>query len=320
MTASPSGEQHEITFETHHAVITEVGGGLRSFAVDGRDVVDGYDGTSGARRAAGQLLVPSPNRLEDGVRLRWSPPSAPLRTRPRPTRSTGSSAGGLGVGDRVSPGHAGASCFGPARVSVLPFALGVEYTLSTNGLSVRTTAVNVGGDASPYGTAPVRISRSAPPSTPSLRGRRGDACCSTTTGPPDRLRSVDGTGATSGRPAVSATILATTFTDLDQGPGGRHACPRRIPRPGDTHAVGRPAPSRPHALHRRSTPPRSTSGPRRRADDLPAERLQHEHGRHPRTRRIGIRHVGHQHDGMSMCAFSRRLRPGGRGRRSTGWE
>ena len=39
---SPSGEQFEIAFEDQRAVVVEVGGGLRTYSVDGREVIDGY--------------------------------------------------------------------------------------------------------------------------------------------------------------------------------------------------------------------------------------------------------------------------------------
>ena len=62
----PSGEQFEIRAGDHRAVVTEVGATLRSYTVDGHDVVDGFpvDETSAAGR--GQVPAPWPNRLEDG--------------------------------------------------------------------------------------------------------------------------------------------------------------------------------------------------------------------------------------------------------------
>jgi aldose 1-epimerase len=66
VTATPTGEQYEIASSTHRAVITEVGATLRSFSVEGRDVVRGFgvqDMISGGR---GQNLIPWPNRIRDG--------------------------------------------------------------------------------------------------------------------------------------------------------------------------------------------------------------------------------------------------------------
>ena len=63
----PTGEQFEIRAGGHGAVIAAVGATLRSYRVDGHDVIDGFsiDETSSAGR--GQVLAPWPNRLEDGT-------------------------------------------------------------------------------------------------------------------------------------------------------------------------------------------------------------------------------------------------------------
>ena len=66
MSTPPTGEQYEIVSGTRRAVVTEVGATLRSFSVDGRDVVRGFgveDQISGGR---GQNLIPWPNRIRDG--------------------------------------------------------------------------------------------------------------------------------------------------------------------------------------------------------------------------------------------------------------
>ncbi len=39
---APSGEQFEIACEDQHAVVVEVGGGIRTYDVEGRAVLDGY--------------------------------------------------------------------------------------------------------------------------------------------------------------------------------------------------------------------------------------------------------------------------------------
>src|SRR4051794_6250762 len=65
----PSGEQVEISHGPHSAVAVTVGGGLRTYTVDGHDVLDGYDVTAMADGARAQTLVPWPNRVRDG---KWS--------------------------------------------------------------------------------------------------------------------------------------------------------------------------------------------------------------------------------------------------------
>lgn len=46
--------------------MVEVGGGVRTYRVAGRDVLDGYAETDLAPGSAGQILMPWPNRIRDG--------------------------------------------------------------------------------------------------------------------------------------------------------------------------------------------------------------------------------------------------------------
>ena len=64
---SPSGEQFEIAFEDQEAVVVEVGGGLRSYRADGRELIDGYGRSEMCPSARGQVLMPWPNRLAGGA-------------------------------------------------------------------------------------------------------------------------------------------------------------------------------------------------------------------------------------------------------------
>jgi aldose 1-epimerase len=91
----PSGRQFEIALGDQRVVVVEVGGGLRSYAVGGADVLDGYEVGGACTSGRGQVLIPWPNRIGQGsyefggreyLRCPW--------TRCRiETRSTGSSAG-----------------------------------------------------------------------------------------------------------------------------------------------------------------------------------------------------------------------------------
>lgn len=67
----PSGEQIELRHGSQTAVVVTVGGGVRSYRVDGRDVLDGYAEDAVCDGARGQLLVPWPNRVADG-RWEWN--------------------------------------------------------------------------------------------------------------------------------------------------------------------------------------------------------------------------------------------------------
>ncbi len=65
-TSSPSGEQFTIVSGDHRATLTEVGGGLRSYEVNGNPLVAGYSEDQLAPAGAGQVLAPWPNRIDHG--------------------------------------------------------------------------------------------------------------------------------------------------------------------------------------------------------------------------------------------------------------
>lgn len=66
MTHVPSGKQFEITHGEQRAVIVEVGGGIRVYEVDGREVLQPYAVDTMCDGAHGAPLVPWPNRLGGG--------------------------------------------------------------------------------------------------------------------------------------------------------------------------------------------------------------------------------------------------------------
>lgn len=63
----PSGEQFEITGGGYRAVVTESGAALRLLEYGGRPLVDGFAIDAIASGGRGQILMPWPNRIRDGV-------------------------------------------------------------------------------------------------------------------------------------------------------------------------------------------------------------------------------------------------------------
>lgn len=51
----------------HEATVVEVGGGLRSYTVDGVDLLDGYPADELPKGCRGQVLAPFANRIRDGL-------------------------------------------------------------------------------------------------------------------------------------------------------------------------------------------------------------------------------------------------------------
>lgn len=149
----PSGTQFALAHGNQRAVVVEVGGGLRRYSVDGRELLDGYREEELCTSGRGQVLIPWPNRIEDG-RYEFDGGSHQL---PLDEPEGHNAIHGL---VRWSAWTAVESS--PTRVVMkyvlhpqpgYPFslALSIEYTLSDGGLRVETTATNVGADACPYG-------------------------------------------------------------------------------------------------------------------------------------------------------------------------
>ena len=150
---TPSGEQIELHFGSQQAVVVEVGGGLRTYGVDGRDVVYGYGMDETCTAGRGQVLMPWPNRLEDG-----SYEFAGRRHQLPLTESTaGNAIHGLTrwvpwrVLDREAHRVVLAYALPPQPGYPFQLDLELEYTLSARGLRVRATATNVGAAACPFG-------------------------------------------------------------------------------------------------------------------------------------------------------------------------
>ncbi|WP_026452878.1 aldose 1-epimerase family protein [Saccharomonospora iraqiensis] len=67
--ANPTGEQFELIRGGARAVITEIGAGLRAFEINGVPYVETFDAAAEPPKAAGQVLLPWPNRTRGA---RWT--------------------------------------------------------------------------------------------------------------------------------------------------------------------------------------------------------------------------------------------------------
>jgi aldose 1-epimerase len=150
----PSGEQFEIAFGDHRVVAVEVGGGLRTYSVDGEHIIDGYGVDEMATGGRGQMLIPWPNRLQDGsYEFQRRRHQLPL-TEPE----HGNAIHGLVRWDawqaREHEAHRVVLEHVVHAQPGYPFSLrlAIEYELSTRGLTVRTTATNIGAATCPYGS------------------------------------------------------------------------------------------------------------------------------------------------------------------------
>ena len=150
----PSGAQFELTSGSGRATIVEVGGGIREYFDGERPVLEPYGVADLCDGAHGAVLAPWPNRLRDG-RYSFDATERQLAlTEPakgnaihgllrwRPWRAVEQETDRVLVAARIhpEPGY--------------PFdlELSVEYRLSRNGLTVTSSARNLGEGPCPYGT------------------------------------------------------------------------------------------------------------------------------------------------------------------------
>jgi aldose 1-epimerase len=150
----PSGEQFEIELGEQTAVVTEVGGGLRAYAVGERNVLDGYAVDEMATAGRGQVLIPWPNRLQDGSYEFGGRRHQLALNEPQRANAIHGLVRWLSWVPREHEAHRVVVGQALHPQSGYPFALDVEieYELTSGGLRVRTTATNVGSTRCPFGS------------------------------------------------------------------------------------------------------------------------------------------------------------------------
>ena len=150
---SPTGPQQVIEYGDYRAVLTGVGAGLRGLSHRGRPLVMKHPVDQTPPGAAGQLLIPWPNRIQDGryafdgheQQLDISEPpnhnASHGFVRSLPWRVVAEDASSVRFGLRLYPMH------GYPHI----LELTASYELGEDGLSVSVAAHNVGPTAAPYG-------------------------------------------------------------------------------------------------------------------------------------------------------------------------
>ena len=149
----PSGQQFVLTFGDQRAVVTEVGAGLRSYTVAERDVIDGYPEEEMCSIGRGQLLLPWPNRIEDGrYEFAGKVHQTPLTEPSRHNALHGLTRWVNWTALEQAPDRVLMSLLlHPQEGYPFSLHLKADYQLSDAGLTVRTTATNVGTQAAPFG-------------------------------------------------------------------------------------------------------------------------------------------------------------------------
>jgi len=215
----PSGTQHQIGHGLQRVVVSEVGATLRSYTVDSRAVVDGFELAEMSRGGRGQVLAPWPNRLGDGrYDFDGTPAQAALdepvrrnaihglvRWMPWRMLSRGQNVVLMGCVLHPQPGY-------PWRVDMQ-----VEYRLGRAGLSVTATATNESDRPAPFGIGfhPYVTAGTPTIDTARLRVDARQRLVTDARGLPTGSAPVVGTefDFSSGR-LIGATRLDTAFFDL----------------------------------------------------------------------------------------------------------
>jgi aldose 1-epimerase len=222
----PSGQQWLLRKGTHEVTVVEIGGGLRTYAVAGRPVLDGFARDAMCSAGRGTTLAPWPNRLRDGrYRFDGEDHQLPLsevahhnaihglvRWRPWTLLNQTDETLTVEVVLLPQPGY--------------PFSLRVrhDYRLDADGLTVATTATNIGSRSLPYGLG----------FHPYLTVGSGQVDADRLTVPARTWLQVDDRGLPTGSAPVQGTpydyrdphpigdhVLDTAYTDLLRGADGR---------------------------------------------------------------------------------------------------
>ena len=230
----PSGEQIEIRSGDQRVVVVEVGAGLRTYAVGDHALIDGYGEEEMASAGRGQVLIPWPNRLEDGAyefggtwhRLPLTEPEARNAIHGLVRWAAWS------VGERDTDRVVMEHTLHPQPGYPFSLALSVEYSLSEAGLSVTSSATNIGREACPYGSGahPYVTLGTDTVDTVLLRAPGRTMLQTDARGIPAGATPVAGTDYdfTQSR-AIGATTLDNAFTDLERDDDGRARVELRHP-------------------------------------------------------------------------------------------
>jgi aldose 1-epimerase len=217
---APTGEQVELASGDQRVVVVEVGGGIRSYAIGGEELLDAYGPDEMAASGRGQVLIPWPNRIRDGTyefdgrRHQLPLDDVPERDAIHGLVRWAAWTVGERSANRVVMEHA----LHPQPGYPFSLTLAIEYLLSAKGLSVRTTATNVGPESCPYGSGahPYVTVGTSTVDPLLLHAPGGTVLRSDDRGIPTGSGPVDGTEFDFRRPRpIGSTRLDNCFTDLE---------------------------------------------------------------------------------------------------------
>jgi aldose 1-epimerase len=207
--------------------VVEVGAGLREYDVDGQPILDGYPSDAMVDGGRGLPLLPWPNRLADGQYVfEGQELRLPIDDVVRRNAMHGLTRwANWRVADQAADSVRMELTVHPRTGYPFALALSIAYGLSATGLTVNTTAHNVGPGALPLGagqhpyvTVGTALVDSAVLHLPAHARIELDAERMLPTG---AVLAVDGTPFDFRTPrAVGPLVLDDCFADLDRGEDG----------------------------------------------------------------------------------------------------
>jgi aldose 1-epimerase len=224
---APSGEQFEISAAGYRAVVTESGAALRLLEHDGRPLVDGFAEDAMSAGGRGQLLMPWPNRIEDGrYELDGTTRQLPL-TEPKRHNASHGLARWAAWGVEEHNTHSVSLTLRLMAQTGYPWVLDLHvlYDLSADGLTVTQSATNQSDTPAPYASgAHPYLSAGAGP----VDGWELTLPASTRSLVDDERKLPVGREAVDGTPydfrvsrPIRDTVLDHAFTGLDRDDDGR---------------------------------------------------------------------------------------------------
>lgn len=216
----------EIASGDQSVSVVTLGGGLRSYHVAGRELLDAFAPGERPTSGRGQVLAPWPNRIENGsYEFEGKRMQLPL-TEPE----HGNAIHGLvrrvtwTVVDQTADRVVLDCALEPQPGYPFAIALGIEYVLSDSGLTVTMMARNLGIEPCPYGSGQHPYLTLGTPTVDSLRLRvpGQTVVLSDERGLPARTASVEGTDYDfrAGR-TIGGTVLDNAYSGLERDADGR---------------------------------------------------------------------------------------------------
>ena len=230
-----SGDQVELRAGDARATVVQVGAGLRELSVGGRAVIDGYAIDEMCPSARGAHLIPWPNRIRQG-RYEWEGKVLQLAVN---EHALGNASHGTArwqswtLAERTEATATWTLRLHPAPGYPFILDLRIDYSLAPDGLTVTTSATNVGPGPAPYAygahpyvmATPGHLVDEDSITVPAATSLQTDA-----TLVPWSTAPVAGTELDLQDSRIGALQINTTFTDLRRDEDGRA---RTVLRSGD---------------------------------------------------------------------------------------